>query len=406
MPAKKTSAAVKPAPTSVKKANVVKKSVVKSVQATKPSVKVTKAAAKPKKSSEMKSKASAVTMDDLLGSMSFQPPKKGTIIQAKIIDLSKKGMIFDIGWKSYAVLGSVEAQELNSYLPYLHEGDTVPVRVVVEEAKDGFPVVSMRSFFEKGKWDILEENQEKEAEIEVVAGEYGKGGVFIEFMGIRGVIPKIQLTEELSKNPEALIGQKIKVKVLEVDREKNRLVVSQKASALNISYKDVKKKFDAIKVGDTYPATIIGFSDFGAFCEVNKIEGLIHISEISWQKVSDPRKYLHVGDEVKVVVVEKNEDNLKLNLSMKRLEMDPWKDLEKRYPKDKEIKGEVVRRERYGYIVRLEPGIEGLIHVSKLDGVAELEIGKEMTVYIEKIDSKSRRISLIIGLDEKPVMYR
>lgn len=348
----------------------------------------------------------AMTMDDLLGKLTLEPPKKGTILNAKIIEINKKGMIFDIGWKSYAVLGSLEAQELNSYLPYLHQGDSVPVKVVVEEAKDGFPVVSMRSFFEKGKWDILEEKHESEHEIEVVAGEYGKGGVFVEFMGIRGVIPKIQLTEDLNRNPEALIGQKIKVKVLEVDREKNRLVVSQKASALNISYKDIKKKFDAIKVGDKHEAKIIGFSDFGAFCEVNEIEGLIHISEISWQKVSDPRKHLKVGDIVNVIVVEKNEENLKLNLSIKRLEQDPWKDIEKRYPKDKELRGEIIRKERYGYIVRLEPGVEGLIHISKLDGVGELEIGKEMTVYLEKVDMKHRRISLVLGLEEKPVMYR
>ncbi len=372
----------------------------------KKTTKADKAAASSTPKKATKTTKAPQSMDDLLSSKVVSPPRKGEIIDAKIIDLSKKGILFDIGWKSYAVLGNIEAQELGSYLPYLKVGDSVPVRVVVEEAKDGFPVVSMRSFFEKGKWDILEEKHNNEDEIEVIAGDYGKGGVFIEFMGIRGVIPKIQLTEDLLKEPEKLSGQKIKVKVLEVDREKNRLVVSQKASALNISYKDVRKKFDEIKVGEKYPAKVIGFSDFGAFCEVNKIEGLIHISEISWQKVTDPRKHLKVGDKVDVVVVEKNEDNLKLNLSIKRLEKDPWEDLDGRYPKDKEIKGTVIRKERYGYIVRLEPGIEGLIHVSKLEGVDELEIGKEITVYIEKIDTKHRRISLVLGLEEKPVMYR
>lgn len=375
-----------------------------------PAKKTTKAdkAAKTSAAKETKKapKTKALTMDDLLGSQALQPPRKGVIVDAKIVDLSKKGILFDIGWKSYAVLGNVESQQLGSYLPYLKVGDSVPIKVVVEEAKDGFPVVSMKSFFEQGKWDILEEKHENEEEIEVVAGDYGKGGVFIEFMGIRGVIPKIQLTEDFIKTPEKLSRQKIKVKVLEVDREKNRLVVSQKASALGISYKDVKKKFSAIKIGDKLKAKIIGFSDFGAFCEINEIEGLIHISEISWQKVTDPRKHLKVGDEVDVVVVEKNESNLKLNLSIKRLEKDPWEDVDKRFPKDKELKGEIVRKERYGYIVRLEPGIEGLIHVSKLEGVDELEIGKEMTVYIEKIDMKHRRISLVLALEEKPVLYR
>jgi ribosomal protein S1 len=264
----------------------------------------------------------------------------------------------------------------------------------------------MRSFFEDGKWNILIEKHKDEKEIEVVCGEYGKGGVFIEFMGIRGVIPKIQLTEEYLRDPEQLIGKKIKVKVLEVDRDKNRLVVSQKASVLGISYKDIKKKFDEVEIGKIYKAKVIGFSDFGVFCEVNKIEGLIHISEISWQKVSNPRKFLNVGDDIDVMVVEKNEDNLKLNLSIKRLEQDPWESIEERYPKDKEVKGEIVRKEKYGYIVRLEPGIEGLIHISKVTGHESIEIGKPITVYIEKIDVRQRRISLVFALVDKPVVYR
>lgn len=349
---------------------------------------------------------SSQSMEDLLKQQPLNPPKKGHIIKAKIVQISKKGILFDIGWKSYAVLGNLEAQELGSYLPYLKQGDSVPVKIVVEEAKDGYPVVSMRSFFEKGKWDILEEKQDKEEEIEVICGEYGKGGVFITFMGIRGVIPKIQLTEEYIKNPKKLTNAKIKVKVLEVDREKNRLVVSQKASALGISYKDLKKKFESIKVGEKYKAKVIGFSDFGAFCEVNDIEGLIHISEISWQKVSNPKKHLKVGEYVEVVVVEKNVNNLKLNLSIKRLQEDPWAIVEKKYPKDTEVKGEVIRKERYGYIIRLEPGIEGLIHISKVTGEATIEVGKKITVYIEKIDAKQRRISLILALTEKPVEYR
>src|SRR3989338_1319076 len=348
----------------------------------------------------------AQSMEELLKQNPFSPPKKGVIIDAKIVNLSKRGILFDIGWKSYAVLGNLESQELSSYLPYLKEGDVVPVKVVVEEAKEGYPVVSMRSFFDKGKWNILEEKYKKEEEIEVICGEYGKGGIYIEFMGIRGVIPKIQLTEDYLLDPSKLEGNKVKVKVLEVDREKNRLVVSQKASALGISYKDLQKDFNKIEIDKTYPAKVIGFSDFGVFCEVNKIEGLIHISEISWQKVTNPKTYLKVGDEFQVGVAEKNKDNLKLNLSMRRLEKDPWEDVEKRYPAEKEMKGEVVCKERYGYIVRLEPGIEGLVHISKVTGIEEIKVGKEMSLYIEKIDTKNRRISLIPAVFEKPVAYR
>lgn len=345
-------------------------------------------------------------MEDLLKNTPLETPKKGTEIEAKIVSVSRRNVLFDIGWKSLAVLGDRELKELGSYSDQLALGNKVKVRIVVEESKEGFPVVSMRKFFDKGRWDILVEKYETEEEIEVVAGEYGKGGIFVDFMGIRGVIPKIQLTTELIDSPEKLTGQRLKVKILEVDKEKNRLVVSQKAAALGISHKDTQNKFDKIEVGGTYTAKIIGFSEFGAFCEVEKIEGLIHISEISWQKVTDPQKTLTLGSEVDVVVVEKNPVNLKLNLSIKRLTQDPWSDVEARFPKEKEILCEVVRKESYGYIVRLEDGVEGLIHVSKLTGDEKIEIGKKIPVYIEKIDKKNRRISLILVPLSKPLVYR
>lgn len=346
------------------------------------------------------------SMADLLGKHSFKPPKKGTEIEGKIIAITKKSIIFDIGWKSYAVLGQLEAADLSTYLPFFKEGDQVKVRVVVEESKEGYPVVSMRKFFEKGKWDILEEKQKNEEEIDVLCGDYGKGGVFIEFMGIRGVIPKIQLTKDFINNPEKLRGQKVRVKVLEVDRLKNRLVVSQKASVLGLSYKDLRKEFDNIKVGKTYKATIIGFTEFGVFCEVGNIEGLIHISEISWKKISDPKTHLKEGEAIDVMVVEKNLENFKLNLSIKRLSQDPWSDVVKKYPTDKEFEGELIRREKYGYIVRLEPGIEGLIHISKITNDQELPIGEKIKVYVEKVDTTQRRMSLILLPHEKPVAYR
>lgn len=367
--------------------------------------KTAKATAKTKKTAAAKT-TSVNPMDALLKKHSPAQIRKDQETEAKIVSISKKGVVFDIGAKAYAVLGSLEVKEISTYLPYLKVGNAVRVKIITPEAKDGFPVVSMRKFFQKGKWEILREKREKEQEIEVVCGEYGKGGIFIDFMGIRGVIPKIQLTENFMNDPSKLEGQKIKVKILEVDEEKNRLVVSQKVAALNISQKDLKEKFEKIEVGKTYRAKVLGVSDFGIFCEVESVEGLIHISEISWEKVSSAAEYVQVGDVIDVMVVEKNPTDMKLNLSLKRLTHDPWKDIEKRYPKDKEVEGEVVRHEKYGYFVRLEPGIEGLIHVSKLTGEENFEIGKKVRVFIERISEKERRMSLILPQKATPVTYR
>ena len=353
-----------------------------------------------------KEEASLNIMETLLKNSILAKFKKGEEIEGRIIGLSRNNVTFDIGAKAYAVLGNRELKEIATYFPYLKVGDNIKVRVVAEESKDGFPVVSLKKFFEKGKWDILKEKKETEQEIDVVCGEYGKGGVFIEFMGIRGVIPKIQLTEEYLNTPEKLQGQRIKVKILEVDEAKNRLVVSQKASVLKISQKELKKRFDDIETGKTYKAHVLGGSEFGIFCDINGVEGLVHISEISWQKVTDVSSYIQPGETIDVTIVEKNEADLKLNLSIKRLTHDPWSDIEKKYPQDKEVEGELIRKERYGFFVRLEPGIEGLIHISKLNGKEDLQIGNKIKAYIEKVDSKNRRMSLLLAQKEKPVTYR
>ncbi len=345
-------------------------------------------------------------MEMLLGKSKTVKLKKGNEIEATIVSISRKGALFDIGAKAYAVLGEKELKEISTYLSYLKEGEVIQARIISEESKEGFPVLSLRKFFEKGKWDILSAKKEHEEEIEVVCGEYGKGGVFVDFMGIRGVIPKIQLTEDFLQNPEKLNGQKIKVKILEVDEKKNRLVVSQKIAFLKISQKELLAGFEKIEVGKTYPAHVLGVSEFGIFCEVMGVEGLIHISEISWQKVSDPSVFAKIGDTIDVAVVEKNINDLKLNLSIKRLTQDPWDTIEEKYPKDKEVKGEVIRQERYGYFIRLEPGIEGLVHISKLTGKEDLKIGSTIKAFIEKVDRKSRKMSLILTQKEKPVTYR
>jgi len=345
-------------------------------------------------------------MDTLLKSTKIETVKKGNEIPATIISLSKKGILFDIGSKAYAALGNREVKEVSTYLPYLKVGGKLTVKIISEESKDGYPGVSMQKLFDQGKWEILRQKKENEEDVDVVCGEYGKGGLFVDFMGIRGVIPKIQLVENYLNSPEKLVGQKIKVKILEVDREKNRLVVSQKAAVFKISQKELSGRFEKINIGEAYEAKVLGASEFGIFCEVEGVEGLIHISEISWEKVSNASHYAKVGDTLKVMVVEKNAADLKLNLSLKRLQHDPWEKIEEKYPKDKEIEGEVVRREKYGYFVRLEPGVEGLIHISKLTGDEDLKIGSKIKTYVERISKKERRMSLILPQKEKPVTYR
>ncbi len=359
------------------------------------------------KKASKKTSSSPSSMEELLALAGTLPKiRKGDFIDAKIVSLSRKEVLFDIGWKTHAILISPETKELPTFLPYLKPGQMVPIRVVNIEAKAGFPVVSLQSFFEKGKWEILEEHYKKEEPVEVVVQGSGKGGLFVEVMGIRGVIPKIQLTQEYIRSQDKLYGKKVEVKILEVDKSKNRLVVSQKAAALGITHKKIEETFAKIKEGEVYKARVIGFSDFGIFCEIDGIEGLVHISEISWKKVADPRDYANEGEIIEVMVLQKNAKDYKLTLSLKRLKEDPWQEIEEKYPKDKEVEGEVVRKEAYGFFVRLEPGIEGLIHNSKLTAETDIEVGQKVKAYVERVDKKRRKMSLVPVTTEKPLLYR
>ncbi|MFO0703442.1 MAG: S1 RNA-binding domain-containing protein [Patescibacteria group bacterium] len=334
------------------------------------------------------------------------PLQKNADVEAKIVALSKNSAWFDVGGKALAVLGDKETKELGAYLPYLKAGETIKVRIISPESREGYPVVSLSRFFDGGKWKILLDKKSSEEPIDVSCGEYGKGGLFVDFMGVRGVIPKIQLLPEFMDSPEKLTGQRIKVKVLEVDEQKNRLVVSQKAVMSKFSNKDLAKQFAEIEVGKTYDAHVLGTSEFGIFCEVNGVEGLVHISEISWEKVTNASSFVRSGETIKVYVVEKNEADMKLNLSLKRLSHDPWSEIEEKYPKDKLLEGEVVRQERYGYFVRLAPGVEGLIHISKLKGSETFEVGQKVQVYVERISVPERRMSLVLPDTQKPLLYR
>jgi ribosomal protein S1 len=347
-------------------------------------------------------------MSQLLGGQARKSPtlQKNTEIDAKIVSLAKNNILFDLGGKALAVLGDRETREIGTYLPYLQVGESILVRVISPESKDGYPVVSLSKFFDTGKWKILIDKKAAEETIDVICGDYGKGGLFVDFMGVRGVIPKIQLIAEHMASPEKLTGQRIKVKVLEVDEVKNRLVVSEKAVHSSMSNKELEKQFAEIEVGKSYDALVLGTSEFGIFCEVHGVEGLIHISEISWEKVHDASLFVQNGETVPVFVVEKNQTDMKLNLSLKRLTLDPWGNIEETYPKDKLIDGEVVRKERYGYFVRLAPGIEGLIHISKLRGNENLNVGQKVQVYVERINTPERRMSLVLPDGQKPVLYR
>ena len=214
---------------------------------------------------------------------------------------------------------------------------------------------------------------------------------------------------------DGLVGKTIKVVVMEADRETNRLIVSEKA-VTEADDADMRKKlWGLVKPGEVYDAEVAGVVPFGLFVKVPQVseageavwlEGLVHISEVSWEKVEDIKAEFKEGDKIKVKVIGMDESTGRLALTMKQLTDDPWKSMVKKFPVDAQVKGKVMRLAAYGAFVEIGKGLEGLVHISKIPPEMKIDAGDEVTCYIESVDSEHRKISLGLVVTGKQMMYK
>ncbi|EKD87440.1 MAG: 30S ribosomal protein S1 [uncultured bacterium] len=373
--------------------------------------------AKAKSKSSPKSTIKNVqTMDELLAATGYnlKGVKKGDLVEGTITRVSPKEITVDIGGKTEGVVIDRELENYKDTLMALKIGDHVAAQVIVAENDRGQSVLSLRrSIFEKS-WKDLVAKQKSGVPVEVIVKDPVRGGLLVDYGGLRGYIPQSQLDGAFSKQLDKTSGRRIQVKVVEVEKETNRLVFSQRAMSEEAALSRQKELIDLIKVGEAVEATITGVVPFGAFAKFtvtkddkkHDVEGLIHISEIAWEKVDDPGQYLKVGDSLKVKIIGVDEMSGKLTLSLKQLLPDPWEHVTDMFEKDGEVKGTVSRVSPYGIFVTLSPGIEGLIHISKVAPGEEPKVGKVIDCIVEEIKPVERKISLSMALKEKPIGYR
>ena len=356
------------------------------------------------------------TMEELLSMTGYtlKGVKKGDVVSGAITRVSPSEITIDIGGKTEGVVIDRELENYRDMLMALKPGDRVVAQVIVAENDRGQSVLSLRrSIFEK-RWDELAKHRKDTTSVDVVLKEVVRGGMLVDFGGLRGYIPQSQLDGALLKQSERVSGRKIMVKVVEVDKDTNRLVFSQRAVSEGATLERQKELLSALTVGESVQATITGIVQFGAFAKLSitkdgkklDIEGLIHISEIAWEKVEDIGQYLKVGDSIKVKIIGVDPKTGKLTLSLKQLLPDPWEHVLDMFEKDSKVKGKVSRVTPYGIFVTLSPGIEGLIHISKVAPGEESKMGDEITCFIEDIKPDQRKISLSMTLTEKPMGYR
>lgn len=351
------------------------------------------------------------TMEELLAATGYQFKglKKGEVVEGIVTEIASKNITIDIGGKTQGVVLGKELAFVKDYVNTLKVGDRVKAVVGSPETDRGQILLNLRNTAKDYTWKLYEDLLLSGEEIEVKGREVNKGGLIVDTPnGLQGFIPGSQIGSTWRGKIEQLIGRGLKTKVIEVKKDQNRLVFSEKAVSDAQKMVQTAKLIKNIKVGEEMEGEISQIVSFGLFVKVKIeeeiIEGLVHISEVSWLKIEDISKLYKVGDKVKVKVIS-TEDN-RLQFSVKQLLPDPWKDLEEKYPLEKNLAGLVVKLASFGALVEIEPGIEGLLHISKIPPEFPIKEGDKISVFIDSIDRKSRRISLGLVLKEKPVEYK
>lgn len=350
-----------------------------------------------------------VTMDSLLAENSVKQIAVGEVITGHVLTVRKHEVLIDLGPHG---VGLVPRREIG-YSRQLKEGDEVLASVVDTELDSGYSLLSLRKAAKDRGWEDVQEKLDAGDIIDVQPYDANRGGLLIEYEGVRGFLPVSQLSaehyprvgsadkDEILQRLNGLVGQSLKVRILDADRKTNKLIFSEKEAVKD----GLAARFEKLAVGDSVKGVVTGVVDFGAFVNVDGIEGLVHISEISWERVNNPGDYVKVGDPIEAKIISIDKD--RLSLSVKQLTKDPWLDEVEKFTKGDKVEGTVTRITPFGAFVQISPAVEALVHVSELGGGSDIDPEKVFTLNERKdfivleIDKDNRKISLSLADKKK-----
>ncbi|MBU0670549.1 MAG: S1 RNA-binding domain-containing protein [Patescibacteria group bacterium] len=366
---------------------------------------------------QIKEDKSQSLMAKLLAEQGELPiPEVGTIIEGKVIAASKNEVHLDIEGVSTGVIRGPELIDESGEYSELKLGDAAQATVMELENENGELELSLRQAGHQKAWDELEKLMREENVVDSEVVDANKGGLLVRVGRVPGFLPVSQLTIEhyprveggnknkILEKLQSYIGDKFRVRVIDVDEEEDKMIVSEKAA----KQEEHKKIVSKYKVGDVVEGRITGVVDFGAFIEFGEgLEGLVHISELAWQRIDNPRDIIKVGDEVKAQII--SIDDSKISLSIRRLQEDPWAEVVKKYNIGDVVEGKVLKVNPFGIFVELDTDIHGLAHISelsynKISSPKEVvEIGKDYKFKILTIEPKDHRLGLSMkALTDKP----
>ncbi len=364
-------------------------------------------------------------MDELLSKYGAltKSLSQGDKVKATVVSLSQGRVVMDIGGKSEGIVAEKAYKEAEDYIKTLKVGDTVDASVIVPETNDGFTILSLRRALEDSSWGKIDHMYESSEEVDAQVKAHAPAGLTVDVYGVSGFIPTSQLGREAASKGEALVNTTLKAIIIDIDREKKRMVLSEKEVSEKEELALKRKALEAVEIGEIYEGEVTSMYDFGCFVVISvpvmdgkeeisvPLEGLVHISQLSWDKVEKPSEVVSVGQKVSVYALDKIiptaiQRTGKLSLSIKQATTDPWDEVETKFPLDSRLTGKVTRVTDYGLFVQLESGIEGLLHKTKLPPGKKLSVDDEVQVSVEEVDKNARKISLGLVLTEKPLGYK
>ncbi|MBN1937569.1 MAG: 30S ribosomal protein S1 [Anaerolineae bacterium] len=343
------------------------------------------------------------TSEEWLEAFDFKELQRGQVVEGVVVHVGENEVLVDVGSKSEGVLYERELERLGAEgAAKLKVGQSVLVYVLTPEDKNGNIALSLSRAQAERDWrkaEILEKSGEIfEGE---VAG-FNKGGLIVRMGKVRGFVPASQIVSQ-SRDIESseMVGKKLRFKVIEIDRTRNRLILSERAAMREWRKQQKEELLSDLQEGDVRDGEVISLCDFGAFVDLGGADGLIHLSEISWRRVAHPSEVLSVGDKVQVYVLNIDRERKRIGLSLKRLQDDPWTVIARQYQEGQLVEGTITKLVKFGVFARLsEDDIEGLIHISELSNehiAHPKEVVKEgdvVTLRVIRIDPERRRIGL------------
>ena len=354
-----------------------------------------------------------INMETLLNQegLALDFPQPGEIRTGVIASISQSQVLVSVGAKSEGVITGRELETIpTDERAALQVGQEVLVYVLNAEDDNGNVVLSYTRAQEQKGWAEVEKMLEDSATYEGKVDGFNKGGIIVPVYGLRGFIPASQLSisrrmavtgDTPDQRYAKMIGESISVRVIEVDRKRRRLILSERAASSETRQSIKERVIESLKEGESYTGKVTSLADFGAFVNVNGADGLVHLSEISWDRVQHPSEVLEVGQEVKVKVINIDREKRRIGLSIRALQSDPWQSKVEKFKVGQLVEGVITRLTKFGAFARLEGDLEGLIHISEISEnriehpkEAGLHEGDVVTLRVIRIDPDQRRIGL------------